>query len=257
MTDLTFYDAAVPPANPPKTDGVAFYIGGDTPHIWSLAEIKATTARYRLPIFVRSDPPAHQAAADAAAAVSRLAFIGAPKGSLVAWDTEVAADPVYIGQVFRLLSAAGYKLLDYGSQSVVFENDVPDGYYWGADWTGTPHIHQGDAGTQYEAGTSYDLNIFKPGLPFWDTHHGGTTPPPPVNWQEHMMQQLPVVQQGAIGNFVRTIQCLCAARGHVTRDDGVFGIDTGAAVRSVQADAQIKIDGIVGPQTWPALLGIA
>ena len=53
---LRFYDAAYPPAKPPAADGVCIYIGGDTPHVWTLAEIEAQPARYRLPIFVRSNP---------------------------------------------------------------------------------------------------------------------------------------------------------------------------------------------------------
>ena len=54
---LTFYDAAWPPARPPVADGCCIYIGGDTPHVWSLADIASQRARYRLPIFVRSNPP--------------------------------------------------------------------------------------------------------------------------------------------------------------------------------------------------------
>lgn len=259
MTDLTFYDAAVPPPNPPQTDGVAFYIGGDTVHVWTRAEIEATTARYRLPIFVRSNPGGvSEAEQDVDAAIAALKSIGAPKGCLVSWDTETAADPAYMRTVFAWLELAGYKLIDYGSQSVLFANQLPaGGYYWGADWTGNKAILAGDAGTQYANDGQYDLDVFKPGLPFWDTHHGGTTPPPPVNWQEHMMQQLPVVHQGATGATVRTIQGLCGARGWPVPIDGSFGPETENAVHLVQGHAGITTDGIVGPQTWPALLGIA
>lgn len=257
MTDLTFYDAAVPPPHPPKTDGVAFYIGGDAVHLWTYSEIEATTARYRLPIFVRSNPAGASSASDVTSAVVRLQEIGAPKGCLVAWDSETSADPGYMLGVFQHLQLADYKLLDYGSQSSVFGNSAPDGYYWGADWTGNAAVLPGDAGTQYADDGAYDLNVFKPGLPFWDTHTGSTTPTPPVNWQEHMMQQLPVVQQGATGTVVRTIQGLCGARGWPVGIDGSFGPETENAVHLVQAHAGLTNDGIVGPKTWPALLGIA
>ena len=76
-------------------------------------------------------------------------------------------------------------------------------------------------------------------------------------WQEAMMQQLPILEEGAAGSAVRTVQGLCDARGWPVKVDGIFGPDTGNAVRLVQGHAGITIDGVVGPQTWPALLGIA
>jgi len=259
MTDLTFYDAAVPPPNPPATDGVAFYIGGDAVHVWSLAEINSCKARYRLPIFVRSNPGlTAEAVADVNAALAALRRIGAPKGCLVAWDTETAADPEYMGVVYAGITHGGYNLIDYGSQSNLFANELPTGgYYWGADWTGNKAIIAGDAGTQYADDGQYDLDVFKAGLPFWDTHTGSTTPTSSVNWQENMMQQLPTVQQGAADNTVRTVQGLCVARGFSNLViDGVFGPATDHVVRTIQEARRLKVDGIVGPETWPALLGV-
>lgn len=253
MTDLLFYDAAVPPPKPPKTDGVAFYIGGDAYHVWSKAEIDATTCRYRLPIFVRSHPEGANPAADVAQAVVALHNIGAPKGCLVAWDTETAADPAYMRKVYELLTANGYKLIDYGSQDNVFANQLPvGGYYWGAEWNGDKVLIANDDGTQYANDAQWDLNIFRPGLPFWDT----APAPVPTTWQEHMMQQLPTVQHGAAGATVRTIQGLCNARGYGIKIDGIFGTATMTAVSGVQQVWGVPVDGIVGPKTWPVLLGI-
>lgn len=258
MTDLTFYDAAVPPPNPPQTDGIAFYIGGDAAHVWTLAEIQATKARYRLPIFVRSDPSAANADLDAAEAARALTSIGAPRGSLVAWDTETAADPAYMTTVCRLITGYGYALIDYGSQSALFGNELPpEAYYWGADWTGRQAVLPGDSGTQYAEDGEYDLDVFKAGLPFWDTHPGHIAPLSPITWQETMMQQLPTVLQGTTGNTVKTVQGLCVARGFTSLAiDGVFGPATDSTVRLIQTAARIIVDGKVGPQTWPALLGI-
>lgn len=250
MNDLTFYDAAYPPADPPATDGVAFYIGGDASHVWTLAEIESQSARYRLPIFVRSNPQKRLALADASAALEELRAIRAPRGILVAWDTETAVDPVYMAIVWAAITAAGYILLDYGSQSRLFDNDMPaGGYYWGAEWTGREHIAQGDAGTQWVDDGKYDLDIFKPGLPFWDTGKTST-------WEESIMQQLPQLEQGATSRAVRIAQSLCVAYGHVVAVDGTFGPATLAAVKLVQADARIAVDGIVGPATWTALLTV-
>lgn len=250
MTNLIFYDAAIPPPNPPQVDGVAFYIGGDALHVWTAAEIKAATARYRLPIFVRAHPGSASPGADVAQAVVALHNIGAPKGCLVAWDTETDAAPVYMLKVYELLTANGYKLIDYGSQDNLFANALlSGGYYWGADWTGQQAIIPGDAGTQYANDGEYDLSIFKPGLPFWDTQ-------PHLTWQENMMQQLPTVEHGATGDTVRTIQGLCNARGYGINIDGIFGSATMSAVSGVQQNARLRVDGIVGPKTWPVLLGI-
>lgn len=251
MTDLLFYDAAKPPPAPPKTDGVAFYIGGDALHVWSKAEIAATTARYRLPIYVRSHPQGANAAADVAQAVVALHNIGAPKGCLVAWDTETAADPPYMRTVYNLITHNGYKLIDYGSQDDLFGNELPvGGYYWGADWTGESVLIATDDGTQYANDGEYDLSIFRPGLPFWDTK------PNTIDWQEAIMQQLPTVQQGATGNAVRTVQGLCVARDYPVKVDGIFGQVTELAVKAIQHEAKVTTDGIVGAQTWPVLLGI-
>lgn len=251
MTDLLFYDAAVPPKNPPPTDGVAFYIGGDAYNTWTKAQIDAQPARYRLPIFVRSNPQGANPAADVAQAVVALHNIGAPRGCLIAWDTETAADPAYMRTVYHLLAVNGYKLIDYGSQDNLFANELPvGGYYWGADWTGSSHLVKGDAGTQYANDGEYDLDVFKPGLPFWDTN-------PIPTWQEDIMQQLPVIHSDATGTNVETVQGLCCARGRTVTIDGIYGPITKGAVMAIQRAADIPANGVVDSKTWPALLGIA
>jgi hypothetical protein len=80
--------------------------------------------------------------------------------------------------------------------------------------------------------------------------------PAPANPTEEILMQLPQVKQGATGDVVRTVQGLCSARGHAVTVDGIFGPLTTAAVKAVQTAAKIGVDGIVGPQTWPALLGV-
>lgn len=79
---------------------------------------------------------------------------------------------------------------------------------------------------------------------------------PHLNWTETIVQELPVRKQGDLGPSVRTVQGLCCARGHAVTIDGVFGPATAQAVKNVQATARITQDGVVGPQTWPALLGV-
>lgn len=77
------------------------------------------------------------------------------------------------------------------------------------------------------------------------------------SWTEEIMTELPIVRQGDEGGAVRTVQGNLVARYKAVKIDGAFGPQTDAAVRQVQDAAHIIVDGIVGPQTWPVLLGIA
>lgn len=64
----------------------------------------------------------------------------------------------------------------------------------------------------------------------------------------------PLVQEGASGEDVRSIQYLVTAHGHTTNVDGSFGPNTKAAVEAFQSSQGLGVDGIVGPQTWPKLV---
>jgi len=75
-----------------------------------------------------------------------------------------------------------------------------------------------------------------------------------VNWTEQIMQQLPELRQGATGTFVRTVQFQLGERGHPVTVDGSFGIETLAAVKTVQSAFRVAVDGTVGPVTWGILI---
>ena len=64
----------------------------------------------------------------------------------------------------------------------------------------------------------------------------------------------PLVKSGSQGHPVPALQYLLQARGHPVTVDGKFGPMTRAAVESFQTADQITVDGIVGPQTWEALI---
>src|SRR6266545_3809328 len=88
------WDAAFPPASPPKWEAVAGYIGGNTPHVWTDQEWARQQARWRLPIFTRShdgDP-----SADAAHAIRWMTAHHVPKGVCVALDFETRVDATYL-----------------------------------------------------------------------------------------------------------------------------------------------------------------
>ena len=90
----------------------------------------------------------------------------------------------------------------------------------------------------------------------------GTPPAPPVPspvpaWQEQAMKALPLVTEGDKDTqAVRTVQGLLCARGHAVAVDGDFGGLTLRALRDFQAARGLAVDGIAGPATWVALLGV-
>ncbi|TPE68012.1 hypothetical protein AMD02_015740 [Halalkalibacterium halodurans] len=64
------------------------------------------------------------------------------------------------------------------------------------------------------------------------------------------------VRAGARGNLTRVLQALLYIKGYNPGPfDGIFGGKTESAVRAFQRDNGLTVDGIVGPQTWGALLG--
>jgi len=129
---------------------------------------------------------------------------------------------------------------------------------WSAHYNGSPHI--------CGPGSCKELGIDADGTQWTDRAMGGRNldesllaadffgTPPATGWTAAMINDLPLVKQGDIGNDVRTVQALCIARGHAVAVDGDFGNATAAAVRAVQASYGISVDSVVGPQTWAVLI---
>lgn len=180
-------DSAYPPATYPTevggkpVVGWCVYIGGNTPHVWTEAEIAHLKAqpwcRYLLPVYVRSRPTGvDQAQRDAAAAVAWSKAHGQPPGTLVMWDYETAVNSAYELAVDAALRAGDGDLeVLYGSRSTVVQNTAPSGGYDEADWTGADHAPASMA-VQFLSTTGYDMNDFRPGAPLWDLR----PPAPPV-----------------------------------------------------------------------------
>ncbi len=74
----------------------------------------------------------------------------------------------------------------------------------------------------------------------------GTTPSTSVSW--------PILSSGSQGEDVRTLQYLLVARGYSLTVDGIFGSGTASKVKAFQSAKGLTVDGIVGPQTWQALV---
>lgn len=64
----------------------------------------------------------------------------------------------------------------------------------------------------------------------------------------------PLQQVGSDGTAVRSVQYLLRARGYDLAVDGVFGRRTRARVVEFQRARGLRVDGIVGPQTWSMLV---
>lgn len=67
----------------------------------------------------------------------------------------------------------------------------------------------------------------------------------------------PILREGSRGIFVQELQDLLAGNGHFSgKQDGIFGPRTKAAVAAFQSTRGLLADGIVGPQTWDALMRV-
>jgi len=65
---------------------------------------------------------------------------------------------------------------------------------------------------------------------------------------------LPQVANGGTGPAVQACQALVTLRGYPIEVDGQFGPITESSVRAFQSDHGLAVDGIVGPQTWAAMV---
>ena len=63
-----------------------------------------------------------------------------------------------------------------------------------------------------------------------------------------------ILRQGSVGGAVTIAQVGLNARGYSLVGDGIFGPATDGAVRAFQSANGLAVDGIIGPQTWSALL---
>ena len=95
-----------------------------------------------------------------------------------------------------------------------------------------------------------------------DAARGNPQPPSPKisNLKTQNSLAIPTLRRGDSGETVRALQllligrgCRCGPRGA----DGDFGPATQGAAESFQRGHRLSVDGIVGPATWSALLGLS
>ena len=93
-----------------------------------------------------------------------------------------------------------------------------------------------------------DLKAGKPSKP--------TNPSKPSTGTSKQGDKMPTVKRGAKGATVRRLQALLTANGYKTTMDGIFGAQTERQLRAFQSKHAKPVDGIAGPITWNALLGL-
>jgi hypothetical protein len=72
--------------------------------------------------------------------------------------------------------------------------------------------------------------------------------------QAPFLPDWPDLQQGDTGPEVRALQYLLTVRGQTLTADAIFGPATRTAVLNFQTSVGLPADGIVGPNTWSALI---
>ncbi|MGU9538694.1 N-acetylmuramoyl-L-alanine amidase [Clostridium tepidum] len=73
---------------------------------------------------------------------------------------------------------------------------------------------------------------------------------------EATLNACPSVKKGARGGITKVIQKMLINIGYPVGSfgaDGIFGNDTETAIKAIQKDCNLSVDGIVGRETWKAL----
>lgn len=154
------FDAAYPPAAAyPGSDAVAGYIGGNTPHIWTLAEWQRFLHLVQFPIWVgyqESDPVTHgQSAAKAMRDLGWRPNAEIRRACILDFETEV--NTAWVDTFASEIWTAGYETLVYGSADTVVNNPEKEGR-WIALYDNQASIPPlpGAIGHQYRANVAWE-----------------------------------------------------------------------------------------------------
>lgn len=182
-------DSAWPLKQYPKTwngqpiRGWAVYVGGDTPHPWTDAEIAALKLvpwfEFIVPIWVRSNPTGSaQAQQDAAAQLAWSRRHGQPPQTVIELDFETAVEGAYAVTFDTDLQRGAELEMLYGSAATVTGNPAPSDGYNEADWTGVEPtaLPPGVVGEQFYSQT-YDLTAYAEAAHLWSFRPQTTTTP--------------------------------------------------------------------------------
>lgn len=234
----------------PRVDVACGYIGGDTPHVWTPGEWASRPERYRLTIWVRDF--AANGAADGAAAKAKAQSLGQPPGTCISWDAEQLVNPGYHAAFSA--AAAPYVVPTYGAESTVFGNPPP---YWIAAWNHSPTLERGHS-HQYESTNAYDLSVFAPNLPLWDTQGPAPTPTPPQPvkrgkrmWLLSLPNGSVYVTDGVLFRWLNGPDEVGAVAWSIAKQGGNASIDKVATWQQIGVPADSRSASAAGAP-WPA-----
>jgi hypothetical protein len=235
MSTRSMIDYAFPIIPPPvQTDIVLVYVGGDTPHPWTDADMHSQSARYRLPCWVRSNPQSADATSDANQMIAWLKAHNVPVNTCIVLDLETAVDAVYVKTFNTILSGAGYRTIKYGSKNFIFKNPQTSGGTWVPDLTDVPHMYTvGDTvATQYIFASGYDLSevLDNNQVPLWDTNSIAGEPGFPTPIPGKSVISVTASWNPVIGAESYHFQLVRVSDQHVITDISVNGTVTQATV---------------------------
>lgn len=105
-----------------------------------------------------------------------------------------------------------------------------------------------------------DSRIYGYGRPNYDPEPGNVETPNEDELNEEVCTvEIKMLRKGDKGNVVKAMQILLAGYGFkcgISGADGDFGPATHGALRKYQEQKKLEVDGICGPATWAALLGM-
>lgn len=120
------------------------------------------------------------------------------------------------------------------------------------------HVHvsvgngpDGRSTTGYDNTVTWKMAALKSGKPTKPT-----TPSKPSTGKDKLGDKMPTVKRGSKGTAVRRLQGLLTANGYKVSIDGILGPQTERQLRAFQSKHAKPVDGIAGPVTWNALLGL-
>jgi len=197
-----------------------------------------------------------------AEAAHQATVLGYPKGlpiyAAVDMDTLNGVQTIqivaYLGEFAKQVQAAGFKCGGYIGSRLwwaargVFDADPirPAASSWSpASIMWSPAIRQGN--TAVIGGGAVDMDWTTTNVDVWLPRQ---IPDPPAPGQP-----LPkTVRQGDRSLVTALVQNRLNVHGYHVQVDGIFGLQTKAAVIAFQKAHRLVADGGVGPQTWPVLL---
>jgi hypothetical protein len=162
------YDASVPPSAPLAGTAAAFgYVGGNTPHVWTLPQWNAATANGKLrcmPIWTADFTASPEAQAESAALAAVSLGWHAHVARWLTLDSETSYNVAFIHAFGSRLHHLGFVPVDYRSASALMA--APSGLEeWVARWddpagpfTRQADMYQVSAGVEWD-GTTVDVNI--------------------------------------------------------------------------------------------------